>query len=96
MVRRAGARSGGRVLPGLSGALLERFAGLDKAFHRTGACRWCDACAGLRAGRPVVVDPDGLHPYLRHEEFACSREWAHDDRGAFLVTGDRWERLQDD
>jgi hypothetical protein len=49
--------------------------------------------AALKAGRPLEVDADSMHEFLDHSEFACSGRWKHDDRGYYLVTGDRYERL---
>jgi hypothetical protein len=49
--------------------------------------------ADLKAGRPVEVEANTLHPFLDHSEFQCSGTWTHDDEGRYLVTGDRYERL---
>lgn len=92
MGRREGSRTG-RALPGLAAALIGRYEGLDRAYHLPGGCHWCAQLAALRVGQPVMVEPDTLHAFVDHGEFRCSGPFTHDDEGAFLVTGDRYERV---
>ena len=91
MGRRQGSRSG-RVIPGLAAALIARHQQLDDAFHLPPPCYWCTVVAALKAGQPIELGPDSMHPFLDHGEFQCSGRWTHDDEGTYLVTGDRYER----
>jgi len=95
MGRREGGRRGGREVPGLAVALIDRCRQLDR-FHSPTGCHWCRQVAELRAGRPVQVDADALHDHVPHELLGCSGPFTHDSQARFIVTGDRWERLEDE
>jgi hypothetical protein len=72
---------------------MARYQSLDRSFHLPPSCGWCARLATLNAGRPLEVSADTMHEFLDHSEFQCSGRWKHDDRGVYLVTGDRYERL---
>ncbi len=81
------------MVSGLSRALVARFARLDDAFHGGPGCYWCAVVDGLKHGRPVQVGADALHGHVPHDALGCSGLFCHDSRERFVVTGDRWERV---
>ncbi|MBB2894564.1 hypothetical protein [Flexivirga oryzae] len=84
------------MVPGLAAALVEDYRAADKCWHLPGGCWWCSQVAELQAGRPTRVGAHELHGLVDHDALGCSGIYCHDSEALFVVTGDRWERLEDE